>query len=123
MHLSFFLDQCTDEVDCLTPRVKSQTDKRFALSTAKKNKIAKQLLAEGVKYAPQILQLIDLLSKPAQFVPGEYFQKKRQSQAATGAHETHQGEESRRHGATLEDGRLFRTRSGYSAEEPAGRHD
>jgi len=65
MHLSLCLDQCTDEVDCLTPQTKVP-DKRSLLSTRKTSRISKHLChEEGIKFSAQIYQIIDYLSKPS----------------------------------------------------------
>ncbi|XP_046447265.1 rho GTPase-activating protein 19-like isoform X2 [Daphnia pulex] len=73
MHLSFCLDQSTDEVDCLTP---SKTSDKKSVTSNKKTRIPKQTCnSEGIKYASQINQLIDYLSKPSSLVQEGLFRR------------------------------------------------
>lgn len=52
-------------MDCLTPQSKT-SDKRSVASHQKKNRLPKQQCgSEGIRYASQIYQLIDYLSKPS----------------------------------------------------------
>lgn len=74
MHLSFCLDQSTDEVDCLTPQSKI-SDKKSITSTKKTRLPKQQGTGEGVKHAAQIYQLIDHLSKPSSLVQEGLFRR------------------------------------------------